>query len=93
MTMAASPVLRDYVWTHREPFTSNQALRSWLDFKTTADPTADSEVNHPSAGATNLLTEYNQASPRSGHRRLFAHGAQLLPRVLSAFGTGGERCQ
>jgi transposase InsO family protein len=49
-------------WAYRRPFTSNQArteaLQPWLDFYTTTGPTAASEANHPSAGATNLLAEY-----------------------------------
>ncbi|MET3923107.1 hypothetical protein ABIB26_004068 [Arthrobacter sp. UYEF20] len=50
-------------WAYRQPFTSNQArtdaLQPWLDFYNNHRPTAASEANHPSARATNLLTEYN----------------------------------
>lgn len=50
-------------WAYRQAFTSNQArteaLQPWLHFYNNhTGPTAASEANHPSAGVTNLLTEY-----------------------------------
>ncbi|GAB13265.1 putative transposase [Arthrobacter globiformis NBRC 12137] len=45
-------------WAYRQPFTSNQAATMAKLLQQTTGPTAASEANHPSAGATNLLADY-----------------------------------